>query len=139
MYTNLEAKGVTYAKSIRNSDLVFGIDVSLSSMNKYLEKQTQSSFDKIFLYKENGEVSSCVNYKMKENEVSLLPYKQIIEKNKKKNLLNMILLMKIDNKDYFVYLTQVKSIYKAKDYLAILTPTDNIMEPFLERYILLFL
>jgi len=132
MYTNLEAKGITYAKSIRNSDLVFGIDVSLSSMNKYLEKQTHSSFDKIFLYKENGEVSSCVNYKMKENEVSLLPYKQIIEKTKEK-LIKHDFMMKIDNKDYFVYLTQVKSIYKAKDYLAILTPTDNIMEPYLEK------
>ncbi|MGP2657099.1 HD domain-containing phosphohydrolase [Malaciobacter sp. WC5094] len=132
MYTNLEAKGITYAKVIKNSNLVFGIDVSLDSMNKYLEKQTESSFDKIFLYKQNGEVSSCVNYKMEENEVSFLPYKQIIEKSKKK-LIKHDFMMKIENKDYFVYLTQVNSIYKSKDYLAILTPTDNIMQPYLEK------
>ncbi|UTJ05941.1 HD domain-containing phosphohydrolase [Arcobacter roscoffensis] len=132
MYTNLEAKGITYAKAIENTNLVFGIDVSLKSMNNYLKKQSLSNIDQIFLFKKGGEISSYVNFKNKKNDISVMPYSEITKKAKI-NLKKHNFMMKIDNQDYFVHISQIKSIYKVKDYLAILTPVDTIIQPYLDK------
>jgi len=65
MYTNLEAKGITYAKRILGTDCVFGIDVSLESMNSFIKSQVSSKEKQIFLFKKDGTLSSSVNYEFK--------------------------------------------------------------------------
>lgn len=132
MYTNLEAKGITYAKAIENTDLVFGIDVSLSSMHEYLKKQSKSNIDQIFLFKENGKISSYVNFTKDIDNSIFIPYDEIIQKVKS-NLKKHDFIMKIDNQDNFVYISEIESIYKEKDYLAILTPINIIIKPYLDK------
>ncbi|RXK01166.1 amino acid ABC transporter [Arcobacter sp. CECT 8986] len=127
-YSALGAKGITYAKKIHNSNAVFSIDLLLNNIGNVLKKEAHKD-DKIILFKRNGDIDASVNFKEK---ITDFKYKKIFDltltdtKNKHFTLC-------IDDINYYVYYAKINSIYNNKDYLAILTPVDVIMQPYSEK------
>jgi len=134
-YTNFHASGITYAKKINNSDVVLGVDVLIDSISDFLHKQTSKKDNQIFLFQKNGKIVASTNYDKKSEKI---PYKQIINFSKDKEITSLNFNMLLD-KEYFVYYSIINSNYKVKDYLAILIPTDTIMKPFIDKIMHSFL
>lgn len=132
MYINLEAKGITYAKAIKNSNSVFGIDISLESINNFLSNQVDSK-SQLFLFKNTQELIASINYSFKKNEnPNLFPYKEILKVLNKQKVLKENII-KIDNIEYFLYFSKIDSKYSEKEDLVILTPIENIMYSFTKK------
>lgn len=132
LFSNLEAKGITYSKKVEDSDIILGIDVSFESMNKFLKNQVKIKDNKIFLFKKNGKITSYLNHLTTNEGLEVVPYPEILNSTKTKNS-KKYSSMQINNEEYFVYFSEIGSIYKNKDYLSILVPVDEIMKPYIEK------
>lgn len=138
LFTNLNSLGVTYAKKTNNQNSVIGLDLSLESLDNFLKNQLLIEKQNIYLVKKGAKVISKAGINLKQKELNKLL------KNKIENLINnntnlKSFIMQIDNIDYFIHFSKIKSIYKNKDYLLITVPQDIIMQPYTDRIFYSFL
>lgn len=128
-YTNFDELGITYAKKIKNSDIVLGVDVLLNSISTFLDKQTHIEDKQILIFQEDSKIIAAANL---ANNTKTVPYKQLIAFSKDKKIQTLNFNLKLE-KEYFVYYSVIKTEFKNKDYLAILIPIDTIMKPFIDK------
>lgn len=136
MYTNLEARGITYAKHIKGTARVIGVDVSLNSMSSFLKKQLDNDKGEIYLFKEKDNLTAAANY---NEHYKKLDFKALREDLTKLNVDSEFKIISLEDKDYFLYFSEIKSIYKNKDYLAILLPLDMVLKPYMEKIVYSFI
>lgn len=128
-YTNFDELGITYAKKIKNNDIVLGVDVLLNSISTFLDKQTHIEDKQILIFQDDSKIIAAANL---ANNTKTVPYKQLIAFSKDKKIQTLNFNLKLE-KEYFVYYSVIKTEFKNKDYLAILIPIDTIMKPFIDK------
>lgn len=127
--SNLDAKGITYAKRIKNSNSIVAVNMSLSSFNKFLNENSIHKENQILLFKDDFTLTDTINNDEKINddlfkEIKVLMNKKIEQKN---------FLTNINQKEYLIHYSKVNSIYDSKNYLSIILPIDVVMEPYLNK------
>lgn len=122
-FTNLDGKGVTYAKKILNSKNIIGVDISLRSLTSFLKKQQYIEQSKLFIFEEQGDITASNIEKEFFDD-----YKNILTNsiNIKDNTIH------IQNRAYFINTINLNS-YNKKEYFSILTPKDIILKPYNEK------
>jgi len=134
MFSNLQAPGVTYAKKIsKNKNAVIGLDISLESLTNLLSQQKLVKGSSLFLFRDKGEItafhnSTITNSKKNVNEY----YPNIFIKNNNIQVSNTQ-VVNFKGKDYFKYTFLLESKYGFKEYLGIMSPTDEIMKPYNDK------
>lgn len=127
MYTNLEAKGTTYAKEVPNSNCVLGVDVSLTSMSNFLKTQLLFDDSEIYLFRDKDKVTANAN--QGENYKNL-DFEELRKKLITTNKSSSSKILEINEKKYFTYFSKLDSSYDKKEYLTVLLPLQKIMEPY---------
>lgn len=128
-YTNIDELGITYAKRIRNEDIVLGLDVSLNSISNFLSNQTIMKNNEIILFQEDGEIIASANL---NKDMKTVPYKELINFAKDEKIKKVQFNVELEDES-FVYYSLIKSEFKTKDHLAITIPVDTIMRPFISK------
>lgn len=134
-YTNMDQIGITYAKKIKNGDIVVGLDVSLKSLSNFLKKQTDTQEKKIILFNQDSEIIASANFDKKSK---IIPIKELLNITKNDRIEKLNFNLHLDKK-FYVYYSSIKSDFKDKEHLYIITPVDTIMKPFLEKIYYSFL
>jgi len=137
IFSSIQEPGVTYAQhTVSKNGTVVSLDITLNSLSKLLEKQNLVEGSAAFIFKANGKVIGQSNHILNKNIDNLNDeYKDIFIQNGKIIDLEKQQVVKINGIDYFKYTTQIKSEFKSKDYLVILSPIDVIMKPYKEKVI----
>ena len=135
MFSSVQEPGVTYAQNISlNNGAVLSLDITLSSLSKLLSSQNLVEGSASFIFKDNGKVigqfDQISNKKVKNinDQYPELFIKDgnILDLEEQKTIL-------LNGKEYFKYTTQLKSKFKSKDYLTILSPVEPILKPYKEK------
>ncbi len=123
MFSNLKSNGITYAKKITdsNNNAVIGIDISLKNLSNFLKSQIDIKGSHIYLVDNTGKVivSSTEKNKLDKKLANFL-------KSLNSEKLNEI---EIQDNDYFVVQSIINSKFYDKEYLYMLIPRDEIMNP----------
>lgn len=128
MFTNLKQKGITYAKKLKSSPYVIGLDVSLESLNLFLKKQITYKDEEILLFKDDKKIT--ISSSMKKNKKG---FNKILDFTFSNDLNIKQSILKINGKDNFVYVSKLNSEYADTDYLAMILPIKEIMKPYNEK------
>ncbi len=133
LFTYLEKIGLSYAKEIKNKKgIVLGIDITLDSLNNLIGKQKLLKNSEVFIYKENGEI---ITYKKIRTSSTKLRKNISEHYSQLKSLNKEQYRIKIDSQEYFHNKYKITN----SEYLQILTPLKSIMNPYIEKYINIFL
>ena len=98
IFSNIKAKGVTYAKKINNTQNVFALDFLLNNINGILKEYEAGILENSFIFDKNGTVIASSN-STKQSEI-LGEIKRFISANPNKNTVMKNIL--IDNKKYII-------------------------------------
>jgi HD-GYP domain-containing protein (c-di-GMP phosphodiesterase class II) len=129
MFSNLDAKGISYAKRINNTNSVVALDVSLSSFSDFLNENSIREENQILIFKDDFKILESVNNDEKINDKLFSEIKKLFDSNIK----NKNFLLEINSKEYLVHYSKIDSKYDSKDNIAILLPFDIVMEPYLTK------
>ena len=135
IFSVLKQPGVTYAKVInKESGTILALDISLNSLNKLLASQSFVKGSISFVFEEDGTLIGQYDDIVKKSYKNIdEQYKDIFIKNGQVLDLNKQKIIEINGKKYLKYTTKLKSIFKQKDYLTIVSPIDIIMKPYNEK------
>lgn len=128
-YTNINEFGITYAKKIKNEDIVLGLDVSLNSISNFLSKQTIIKNKEIILFQEDGKIIASANL---DKNIKTVPYKELLNFAKDEKIKKVQFNLGLEN-ECFVYYSLIKSEFKTKDHLSIIIPINTIMKPLINK------
>ena len=123
MFSNIDQKGITYAKKIKGTDFVVGLYISLESLSSFLEKQTNQKEEKIILFKKDSLIIASANF---DKNIKTIPYPELITFAKNKNIKKLNLNLNIEEES-FVYYSKISSNFDEVDHLCIMIPTSTIM------------
>ena len=123
-FSNIDGKGVTFAKTIPNSKNVFAVDLLINNMNDILKKYGGSTLKNSYLIDKKGAIIASSSGK---NESIMTEKITSLFENKK---INSVVLdeIKIDDKKY-IY----SSIPLNGSYLYSYSDAKKIIEPFKEK------
>lgn len=127
LFDNLESYGVTYAKKLENNKAVLGLDISLKSLNKFLEEHEEIKGTKLYLF-DNNKTIIASNEDIKTSDKNL---KNILDLSMNKNGE----LLEINDHEYFVSSSKVHTNSKNDGYLSIFIPEYAVMNDSNEKII----
>ncbi len=135
IFSSVQQPGVTYAqRTLSKNGVVFSLDITLSSLNKLLSQQNLVEGSAAFIFKKDGkpvaQFDQITNTKI-ENLTKSYPNSFI--KNGKVIDLEEQKIVTIKGVKYLKYTTELKSNFKSKDYLTILSPMNVIMKPYTDK------
>ena|GEM_PF-692461 len=135
IFSSLQEPGVTYAQNISSKNsTVLSLDITLSSLSELLSTQNLVKGSASFIFKDDGKLigqfDEISNKKVKNiNE----QYPDEFIKNGKVLDLEEQKIVTIHGVEYLKYTTQLKSDFKSKDYLTILSPIEPILQPYKDK------
>jgi len=124
-FSNFDSLGLTYAKKIKNTHNIIGVDVSLKTISSLLKSETDIKGSLSFLLDQdkNKLLASNVDHHISKEEIS-----EFINQIKLKNL-----SISFNEKIYFISNSILVSPLGTKSQLITLTPKEIIMAPYNEE------
>ena len=124
-FSNFDSLGLTYAKKIKNTRNIIGVDVSLKTISSLLKSETDIKGSLSFLLDQdkNKLLASNVDHHISKEEIS-----EFINQIKLKNL-----SISFNEKIYFISNSILVSPLGTKSQLITLTPKEIIMAPYNEE------
>lgn len=136
-----EILGQTYSIKVPDTEIVLGIETTLSSLSDVLNKHSQNkqnyASNELYLYQGNGTLitSNQTHSELKDNnQLPLLPYPILTELTQKPVNFHKLNPISLNHKKYYIYLAPLNENHSDKQsntdiksrYLAILVP-NNIL------------
>ncbi|MGB5866450.1 MAG: HD domain-containing phosphohydrolase [Arcobacteraceae bacterium] len=129
MFSNLESLGVTYSKKVQNSNTVMSIDISLSSLTKFLQTQEIFKGSKLYIFNQKNQQVVASNVDFSNEDKTLHAQLNNFITNDTESL-------KEQSKDYFVSSVNLQSKYTKNEYLILILPQDEILKPYNEKILM---
>jgi len=126
MFSNLESMGVTYSKKIDTSNTVVSIDISLSSLSKFLQSQQVFKNTELYIFDSANQKIIASNIKDEKTSADLISQLDKLISNKTTNIVK-------EDKNYLVAINAMESKYSNKEYLVMLLDEDEMMRPYNEK------
>ena len=125
IFANLKSLGITYAKKIKYSNDVIGIDLSLRNLSAFLKTQKVEYGSQLYLRNNYGITiaSNIKKYKQAKN----------IEKILDQSLQQKDKTISIGDIEYFVSTNTINSKHGQNTILISFVPKDKIMEPYMKK------
>ena len=127
LFYYLQSYGITYAKKIKDSQNVMGIDMSLQNISNFLKQQTVYKGSQIYLLQDNKTVIAS---NMDEDQQPKDIKKILNHYNEKSEQ-----VISLDGIEYFIYLNSINSKRYTNSNILSLIPKDEAMAPYNERII----
>ena len=129
-FESTKANGVTFAKHIRNSDAVIGIDYTLNELNNFLKEQNFNEKSYIVLYEDSGK---RIATSRKISDQSWEALMKIFQTHPNNNT-QVFTHNKIK---YFTYHTITKTKLKMGKtmHIGVLIPKDSLLDSYIEKII----
>ncbi len=139
MFTNLNGRGITYAKKVKTKNAVIGIDISLKSMSDFLKKQQTYKNSEIYLFRDKNNMTASVNNHNNRINLKNINFNMFKEDLKTKNISSEYNITTINKNQYFTYFSILNSNYATNEYLSILLPLETIMAPYNQKILYSFI
>lgn len=145
-FANLKAPGVTYARSVNYGQRVIGVDISLAGLSGFLDKQRVMPDSQAFLYDKNGNIIAQASGNISPNQQreagvedinssfsERVPNHLFVDLAATVSSEGDLRLMIVDGRECFGYLSHIESIYGSNDYLGLLVPVGEMMQPYMQK------
>ncbi len=134
VFSSVQEPGVTYAQKISENGTVLSLDITLGSLSSLLSAQNLVKGSASFIFKKDGKLIGQfdqISNKTLKNLNDQYPNEFI--KNGKVLDLEEQKIITLNGIEYLKYTTQLKSNFKSKDYLVILSPIKPILKPYQDK------
>lgn len=128
-FSNIPQMGTTYARKTANKKSVIGIDMTLQSLEKLLSKQQLIEGSETFIYKNHGSMMAYYkigNQKGKLKHTIADYYPSLADISAKERVT-------LKHKEYYQFKTLLSHSYGFSEYLYIISPVDETLEPYLDQ------
>ena len=126
LFTNLQQKGITYAKKIQQSTTVLALDFTLESIHKTLSSLRFSPTGNIYLYGRDGQVISSTE----ESNSSL---KKALQKMLENHKIDVIKSVTQKGKTYYAMVIPLTDELGKKTYIGTSVAQDEMLSPYKEQ------
>jgi len=117
--------GITFAKYIKKSGAVIGIDYTLDELSSFLQEQNFNKDSYILLYQSHGKRVATSHKISQQNWQKLMEFFKDHPKNQTQ-------LLQYNNKEYFTYHT---SSLKNDMHIGVLIPKDSLLDIYIKKII----
>jgi len=117
-FSNIDQRGITYAKESEDGQFVAGVDVAINSLDSFIKKQSFGLDEYIFLYDDNQNIVAS------NSEEGGLFKKAFIENGGGG-------IQDIEGESYFVFSSKIKGDNNER--LGILAPMGTLLKPYYEN------
>ncbi len=138
LFTNLQQKGITFAKKLYNSDAVIAIDITLAQLNKVLRLQKIDPSNELFLLDKKGQIISSSQDNLtqtsaKQNLQNFLI--RIIETNKTGQVLHYQTTDSISKKttNKLIMLNTFSTEFSSDTNIAMSIDAQVILKPYMDK------
>ena len=131
LFTNLQQKGITFAKKIHDSKAVLAIDFTLSKLNYFLKNEKIDPSSELVLFGQNNEIiaSSNANEIDKSNEALNTFFTQTLKKEQTNRIIHF--KDKINNK--LIMVTTLSREQNADTHIGISIDANVMLDPYIEK------
>ncbi|WP_419764307.1 MAG: ATP-binding protein [Arcobacter sp.] len=135
IFTSLQEPGVTYAKSVNNkSQVVIGLDISLSSLEKLLSEQKLVLGSGAYIFTEDGTIIGQYDTDEKKDIKNIKDkYENTFIKNETISNLGKITTTYINKQKYIKYVVKLQTKFDHNEYITIFSPLKTIMKPYMKK------
>jgi len=126
-FSSLKSLGITYAKKIKSTNSVMGLDISLRNLSFFLKSQNIFEGSQLYLLNENGTLLASNIDKSKQNE----NIKEILNSalSKDEQTIN------VNDIEYFVSVKDIDSRHGSDTALISLIPKNQLMAPYTKKIV----
>ncbi len=141
-YSKGKALGQTISKRVPGTDLVLGIDMTLSSISGYLHSQLSGSEGESYIYRENNQViaDSKQSYRTKhegansvDGSFGTVPNQVLLEIAADKTRQGEMLPVTHAGQPYFAYVTPLATGGNKQNFFGVLVPAYEVTGRFMDR------
>ncbi len=141
-YSKGKALGQTISKRVPGTNLVLGIDMTLSSISGYLHSQLSNSRGESYIYRENNQVlaDSGQSHRYKHEgdgsvngSFATVPNHVLLEMAADKTRQGEMLPVMHAGQPYFAYVTPLAARENKQNFFGILVPADEVTGRFMGR------
>ncbi len=130
LFSNLQQKGITFAKVIKNSDSVLAVDFTLSKMNELLKQEKTDINSELVLFNRDGQVVASSEGEQSNSQLNTI-FAQLLKAGKTDQLIHY----KSDSINKFLMVSTIASQQERNNHIGISIDTSTMLNPYLEKII----
>ncbi|MFP4487256.1 MAG: HD domain-containing phosphohydrolase [Campylobacterales bacterium] len=115
-FSNIDQRGVTYAKESKSGEFVVGVDVVLGSLDEFIKRQSFNLDEHIFLYDDKKNIIATNTQSSDEF------FKKAFGDGGVQGIKS------IDNESYFIFRSNIEN--SDGEYLGVVAPMDTLLAPY---------
>jgi len=128
LFSNLQQKGITYAKVIDGSQAVLAIDLTLQRLNDLLYEQKFDPSSQVVMFGRDGGIIASSDPQTPDEKINAF-LTQALEKDQKDHLLRY----KEHGEDVFAMVTTLSNEISADTHLGFAIDADVMLKPYFEK------
>ncbi|MCP3942507.1 MAG: amino acid ABC transporter [Desulfobacteraceae bacterium] len=142
VFALLKQPGITYAKAKGAGKPVFGVDISVEGLSRFVQRQNMVPDSEVYLFKADGRITGHAKERKRtiNTEEKRIKNPVILDFTKKIDKNNMSMVFDLDGKKNLGYVVKYMSPYSTPTFIWFFVPIESILKPYMEkiRYALLF-
>ena len=128
LFSNLQQKGITYAKVINGSQAVLAIDLTLQKLNHLLYEQKFDPSSQVVMFGRDGDIIASSELQAPDKKINTF-LTQALEKDQTDHLLRY----KEHGEDWFAMVTTLSNEISADTHLGFAINADVMLKPYNEK------
>ncbi len=128
LFSNLQQKGITYSKTIDETDAVLAIDFTLTELNSALQKLTTHPSSEVVMFGKQGDIIASSKSQLKEYTMDAV-LKQALEEDKT----DQILRYEQNGTEKFAMVSTLSKEMNLDTYVAVKIDADVMLNPYMEQ------
>ena len=135
LFTNLQQKGITFAKKISGSNAVLAIDFTLTKLNNLLQQEKTDPSSKLVLFGRDGHIIASSDGQTDSTQTGEEKLNAFLIQTLKKGRTDRIIRYQDKNKseDKFVMVTTLSREQNADTHIGITIDAAVILNPYIEK------
>jgi HD-GYP domain-containing protein (c-di-GMP phosphodiesterase class II) len=132
IFKSTNSPGITYASRVRGTEVVVGVDISLSGLQELLQSELGGTGSDAFIFSTEGELGlayrslpSDAIYSISEGSIA-----NLIREDGRDHVLGVV---EDAGNDYFVYLTLLDTASAVGEYFGVAVYERRLLEPYMEQ------
>jgi len=128
LFSNLQQKGITFAKLINGSQSVLAIDLTLKRLNDYLYEQKFDPSSEVVMFGRDGSIIASSNLQTPDEKIS-----DFLTQALSKGQTDRLLRYNDQGEDTFVMVTALSTEMSADTHLGIAIDADVMLNPYRKK------
>lgn len=133
LFTNLQQKGITFAKKISGSQAVLAIDFTLTKLNNLLQQEKTDPGSKLVLFGREGHIIASSDGHQDSIQAGDEKLNAFLTQTLKKGQTDRIIRYKNKSKDKFVMVTTLSREQDSDTHIGITIDAAVILNPYIEK------